>query len=92
MPDDDSMLAQGTVDTRNEERAAANGRTTQPPSDLVVMLTERQARAVSNLLDAGPDNFLFPALVSRDPAEFLTAPEMADLRVRLLRALGEKQA
>jgi len=32
VPDDDSRLAQGTVDFRNEERAHRNGRTLQLPA------------------------------------------------------------
>ncbi len=59
-----------------------------------VNLTERQARAVCNLVEQGTRAH-FRGVVTREtlqaPADLLTEPEMADLQVRLLRALGEKQ-
>ncbi len=54
-----------------------------------VILTERQLRGIANLLEVGR-RVGFCAVVGYEPAELLSEPEMADLELRLRRALGEK--
>lgn len=65
--------------------------TAEAPVDMIVVdLTERQARALANLIETGRRASFLGVIDRGPPADLLTDPEMADLELRLRRALGEK--